>query len=111
MKDVRIGESLWQQWHGEGYLADTVSELIYFTVDHVDMENEIVRRALASTLQRDGVADSLAEGFSMLAEAAIQTGWSGIIDSETEYTFCDENGETEYGDYVDEPLPCTWVEF
>lgn len=111
MKDVRVGEQLWQQWHGEGYFSDKHSEVIYFTTEHIDIENEIVRRALASTLQRDGIADSLSDGFKMIEQAHIEAGWAGIIEGEKEYYACDENGETEYGDLVEESLPFTWIEF
>lgn len=110
MKDVRVGESLWQQWHGEGYEAETDAEVIYFTNDHVDVDNELVRRALASTLQRDGIADSLSDGFKMVENSYIDIGWAGIIEGETEYWACTEDGETEYGDLVENSHPVTWIE-
>lgn len=112
MKDIRIGESLWQQWHGDGYYhQNDSSEIVYFTEDHVDVDNEIVRRALASTLQRDGIADSLANGFSMIETGTIDTGWAGFLEEETELIYCDEEGETEYGDIVEKTIPITWIEF
>jgi ABC-type transport system substrate-binding protein len=110
LKDVRVGESLWQQWHGDGYEPETESEIIYFTHDHVDTDNELVRRALASTLQRDGIADSLSDGFKMIEAGYIAIGWAGIIIDESEYWACDENGETEYGDLVENSFPVTWIE-
>lgn len=110
MKDVRLGESLWSEWHGQGYETETDAEVIYFTHDHVDVENELVRRALASTLQRDGIADSLADGFKMIENGYIAIGWAGIIIDESEYWACDENGETEYGDSVEDSRSVTWIE-
>lgn len=110
MKDVRLGESLWVQWHGNGYASNSSSELVYFTLDHVDLETEIVRRALASTLQRDGICDSLNDGFNMIEKANIEHGYSGIIEGETEYSVCDEDAETEYGDLVEEVISTTWIE-
>lgn len=110
MKDVRLGESLWVQWHGNGYASSSGSELVYFTLDHVDLETEVVRRALASTLQRDGICDSLLDGFNMIEKATLEHGYSGIIEGETEYSVCDDTSETEYGDFVEEPLPTTWIE-
>lgn len=110
MKDVRHGEQLWQQWHGQGYESETDSEVVYFTHEHVDMDNEVVRRALASTLQRDGVSDSLSDGFKALESSYTSIGWAGIIIDENEYWACDENGETEYGDLVENSLPITWIE-
>jgi hypothetical protein len=112
LKDTRVGESLWQQWHGYGYYPTSdESEIVYFTEEHVDMDNEIVRRALASNLQRDGIADSLSNGFSMIENATIQTGWAGFLEEETEFTYCDEQGETEYGDIVEKTISITWIEF
>jgi ABC-type transport system substrate-binding protein len=110
VKDVRIGEALWSQWHGEGYESETDAEVIYFTHDHVDIDNEIVRRALASTLQRDGIADSLGDGFKMIESGYVAIGWAGIIKDENEYWACDENGETEYGDSVANSFQITWLE-
>jgi hypothetical protein len=111
MKDKRVGESLWIHWDGEGYPQQKIfTDVIYYTQAYVELENEIVRRALASTLQRDGVADSLADGFNLITDAHIETGWAGIIEGENNYTFCDANGETEYGEYVEEPFEFTWVE-
>lgn len=112
MKDVRVGESLWQQWDGYGYYPQgDSSEIVYFTEEHVDMDNELVRRALASNLQRDGIADSLSDGFKMLEDATIDTGWAGFLPQESELTYCDENGETEYGDIVEKTISITWIEF
>lgn len=110
MKDVRIGESLWTLWGGSGYYPATDSELIYFTEEHVDMDNEIVRRALASTLQRDGISDSLSDGFKLIADSVIEFGWAGMIDGEKEWAVCDEQGETNYGDYVEDIIAITWIE-
>ena len=110
MKDVRHGEHLWFCWEGDGYFPDTGSDLIYFTLGHVEVDNEVVLRALASTLQRDGVVDSLADGFRMVESATSQQGHAGILDGEQVYLVCDEDGETEYGDQVVESLDATWVE-
>jgi ABC-type transport system substrate-binding protein len=110
VKDSRVGEQLWQQWHGEGYEAQTDAEVVYFTHDHVDINNDLVRRALASTFQRDGIADSLGDGFKLVENSNITIGWGGIIIDETEYWSCNEDGETEYGDIVEDSGPITWVE-
>lgn len=111
MKDIRHGEHLWLSWEGEGYFSDTHSELIFFTEGAVDMDNEIVRRALASVLQRDGICDSLSDGFKLLEGSSTLGGFAGFLPGETEYTVCDEEGYTEYGDKVEKVLDMTWVEF
>lgn len=110
MRDVRHGEHLWLSWEGEGYFPDTRSELVYFTLGHVDLDNELVRRALASTLQRDGIVDALSDGFKLMEASVHQQGHAGILPGESEYLVCDEDGETEYGDRVEEVLDATWVE-
>lgn len=110
-KDARPGESLWCEWTGNGYQANHEYTYVYYTFDVVDLENDVVRRALASTLQRDGVESSLAEGFKSIETAKVVYGWAGFLPEELEYSVCDEFGETEYGDIVEEPKEVTWVEF
>lgn len=110
MKDERHGESLWEEWQGNNYDQRVVSSVIYYTLEHVDIEHELVRRALASALQRDGVAYSLADGFSLIDKTYAVHGWLGVLDGENEYTVCDEYGETEYADLVDSIYPATWIE-
>lgn len=107
MKDSRIGESLWLEWTGDGITADCVH---YFTDDHVDLDNEIVRRALASALQRDGIAVSLAEGFGYIDRAAKHHMHAGVLDQELDLTLCDEDGMTEYGDFTNDAREITLVE-
>ena len=75
----RPGEWLWEEWDGYGYDGD----IVYITNEPVDMTNEIVRRALASTLQRDGVADSLSDGFKMIDTSRHEYVNVGILYGET----------------------------
>ena len=103
MRDKRVGESLWEPWDG------TQGGNSYITLAHVDCENEIVRRALASSMQRDGVVESLGGGFSALEEARFVACWVGTVDGDREYILCDESGETEDGHSVDLPLEATVV--
>lgn len=111
MKDARLGEELWEEWDGEGYEPTEWSVTnIYFTFDSVDLDNEIVRRALASSLQRDGVCHSLADGFKVLDGVKPIYGWVGCLPDENHLTVCDEDGETPYGDILEDVKPSTWVE-
>ena len=105
----RKGESLWSEWAGTGYQVQGLSTLIYVTEAHVDINNDVVLRALASAVQRDGVVDSLADGFRAIKPFSTILGYSGEVEG-LELTVCDENGETYYGDIVDEIIPTTWVE-
>jgi hypothetical protein len=110
MRDVRTGECLWSEWTGEGLSAD-FSEPVFFTQGHVDIENEIVGRALASALQRDGSAETLGDGFKLVQKARVTHGHAGLVDGDIDYAVCDELGETREGDEVDEVLEVTWVDF
>lgn len=107
MKDSRSGESLWfilEEDH-----VDRV--IVYCTYGHVDVENEVVRRALASSLQRDGVADSLGDGFKFLESGSISHEWVGELEGEIELVVCGGDGVTYLGDEVLEPKKATVVVF
>lgn len=108
MKDLRHGDQLWEEWSGDGF-EDEPDALIYYTIEHVPLTEEVVRRALASTLQRDGVADSLADGFSMIDSAEIILGWAGVLPEELSLVECDDTGETFYGDTVETIYSITFV--
>lgn len=105
MKDARPGEQLWLEW-GD----DFSSSLTYYTVDHVSLDEDVVRRALASTLQRDGLADSLSDGFKLLESADVSFGYAGCLEDDVELLLCDEFGETKHGDLTDNYFPATFVE-
>lgn len=110
MKDSRTGELLWKEWTGSGYEQLNDSSVVFFTEEHVDLENELIRRALASALQRDGISVSLGNGFQSLDGAHIVYGYAGEVDGDMDFTACEEDGETREGDIVDITLPITWVE-
>jgi hypothetical protein len=109
VKDSRKGETLWSEWSGEDVPELANFSLIFYTIDHVDLENELVRRALASSLQRDGSADSLADGFRMIDSSTSLQVWGGEVDGEMTYTVCTKDGETREGDYVDTIVEITLV--
>ncbi len=111
MKDSRKGESLWSEWDGYGFhhkLDD--NSIVYYTYDHVDLEHEVVRRALASCIQRDGVVSSLGEAYKLIDSASITQGYAGEVDGNYYLTICDEYGSTSYEDKVTSILHITFVE-
>ena len=110
MKDSRVGEGLWVEWSGEGFVPFRSSSIIFYTLDHVDVEIDVVKRALASSLQRDGIAISLGEGYQLADAGLVTCGYGGFIDGEIFLTVCNELGETDSGDTVDDVLEITWVE-
>jgi hypothetical protein len=110
LKDDRPGEWLWEEWIGEGYESDYEDTIVYVTYDEVDVTHELVRRALASCLQRDGVSDSLSDSFRMLETSKTTRGYVGFIEGEKYPVVTDEFGETFDGDDTDYLSQATWVE-
>jgi hypothetical protein len=110
MKDSRAGQALWVEWSGEGYEPTTPAKYIFFTETHVDLENEVVRRALASAIQREGIVFSLGNGYASIDTATVVHGHCGTLVDEREIVVCDEDGETEHGDVVEFSNTATWVE-
>jgi ABC-type transport system substrate-binding protein len=98
------------EWTGNGYEPSTSPHFVFFTETHVDLENEVVRRALASAIQREGLVFSLGNGYGSIDNAHTVYGYCGYIEGERELTLCDEEGETEHGDTVERAGPVTWVE-
>lgn len=111
MKNDRIGEDLWYEWSGELYDPVDENSIVYYTFDHVSTDNELVKRALASALQRDGIADSLGKAFQMIEVSSETVGWVGCNEDDVEYIVCDEKGETYYGDSLEDVKEITFVEF
>lgn len=110
MKDKRPGEQLWLEWEGEGYSPLKDSPTIYYTFGTVDVTNEVVRRALASALQRDGVAFSLGDGFKILEKSVIDYVHCGLLEGELRHIVCSQDGETRSGDFVENAQEITLIE-
>jgi hypothetical protein len=110
MANSRIGESLWEDWNGNGYYSVLPMCTVFVTYGHVDIENNVVRRALASHIQRSGYVDSLGQAYALLDRSVFTQGYAGCVDEESDPTVCEDDGETFYGDIVDDILPTTWVE-
>jgi hypothetical protein len=110
MIDKRPGEFLWSEWFGEGYETSRLNPIVFYTEDHVDLDIDVIKRALASAVQRDGSVDSLSEAFHLVERGKITHAYAGELDGEVYLTICDENGETEYGDTVDQIISITVVE-
>lgn len=110
MKDSRIGESLWSIWDGDGYTPAYLDSVIYYTETHVDLEEEVVRKALASSIQRDGISYSLSQSFKAIEQSVISHGWVGCLDGESHQEICDPSGETMSGAFLDDVVEVTFVE-
>lgn len=111
MKDSRKGEALWFEWDGDGYVNVYHSDaIVFYTEEHVDVEHEVVRRALASTIQRDGIVDSLSEAFGLLLSSHTSLLYCGVVSGEAYPVICSEDGTTDDGEVVDEVVSITVVE-
>lgn len=110
MKDSRIGESLWSIWEGDGYNPAYLGSVVYYTETHVDLEEEVVRKALASSIQRDGISYSLSDSFKAIAKSIVSHGWVGCLDGEMYQEICSPDGETESGSFLTDVVEVTFVE-
>ena len=110
MKDSRKGEGLWVEWSGDGYPVSGPSSIVFYTNEHVDLDIDVVKRALASSLQRDGVVQSLGDGYRAIDSSIITHGYSGRVDDEIFDSFCNLEGKTFSGSEVDMVYETTWVE-
>lgn len=111
MAKDRIGEWLWEEWDGEGYVLVPSDSIVYVTYDNVDVDDEIVKRALASCMQRDGVADSLSDAFFMIEKSIVSHGYIGFIEGEKFPYVTNEFGQTVDGDDTDYVSEATWVDY
>jgi hypothetical protein len=109
-KDSRIGESLWFIWDGLDYDFSSTESVVFYTEGHIDIEEEVVRKALASSIQREGIASSLSEGFSMIASGSSSQLHSGYSDLLERQIICSENGSSKSGEDLIEVTPITVVE-
>jgi hypothetical protein len=110
MKDSRVGQCLWSIWEGFGYSEEIPNSITYYTEDHVDIEHEVVRKALASLIQREGLVYSLAQGFQAIDSGMVTQGWIGFYEEELYQEVCDEEGYTLQGAKLANVTPVTFVE-
>lgn len=110
MSLYEIGESLWQNWDGEGYELADPDGVVYYVHEHVDTANPYVQQALARHIHRDGVADSLGDAFRLLETSSAQQGYAGGLEGERHLNVCEHTGTTALGETVEAILPVTWVE-
>lgn len=111
MSRDRIGEWLWEEWDGEGYELIPSDSIVYVTYDNVNLDQEIIKRALASCMQRDGVADSLSDAFLMIEKSVVSRGYVGFIEGEKLPYVTDKFGITVDGDETNYISEATWVDY
>lgn len=109
-KDSRIGESLWFIWDGVDLESSNENSIVFYTEEHIDIEEDVVRKALASSIQREGISDSLSGGFSLIAAGTSGHGYAGYCLEAEQQHFCDVNGITDGGTELVGVVPVTWVE-
>lgn len=101
---------MWSLWEGEGYDSSFSSAIVYHTEGHVDIDHEVVRKALASSIQRDGIVYSLFEAFTLIDSGVCSQEWAGSFSGEMYQEVCDEEGLTASGAVVETLVPITFVE-
>lgn len=102
MKDSRIGQSLWSLWDGVGYDEQLINSIVYYTEEHVDVDHEVVRKALASAIQREGIVYSLSQGFQAIDAGVVSHKWIKSFEEELYLEV--------YDDEVADSVPATFVE-
>ncbi len=110
MRYSSIGESLWSVWDGENFEQTDPEAVVYYTVGKVDLDNDLIRRALAAAIQHDGTADTLGDAYKAIEAGRIVYGYSGYEEGEDTPTQCDWEGDSFYGEAVKNPQDTTWVE-
>ena len=58
MKDSRIGETLWSEWSGNDYAKNFPDSVVFYTDEHVDTDNEIVKDRKSTRLNSSHVSES-----------------------------------------------------
>ena len=106
----RRGETLWHEWDGLGFSPNGIDNLVYYTVGHISLGEHVVFNALCSAIQRDGVCDSISRAGAAIQPYTAVCGYAGEVEQGLEMHVCSSDGETYYGDDVDEVMPITWVE-
>jgi hypothetical protein len=109
-KDSRIGESLWFIWDGEGHKLSSDESIVFYTEEHIDIEEDVVRKALASSIQREGISDSLSNGFSLIASGISGHSYAGYSLVSERQHICNDNGYSESEEKLTGVVPITWVE-
>lgn len=110
MRDSRRGETLWFEWTGELYVRERKKSVVFFTWDHVDLEHDVIKRALASVLQREGIVNTLGEGYRTVESSKTHWRYAGMTDDSEDLVICNDEGETFLGDHVPTWAPVTIVE-
>ena len=110
MKNDRQGETLWHEWDGDGYDSVNQNSVVYYTFGRVDTAHEVVRRALASAVQRDGVAESLSKAYMSIDDSTLFYGHVGVVDGAPFESLCSDTGETFFGDLVEGMSEVTIIE-
>lgn len=109
-KDSRIGESLWFIWDSTEQDPFHKDSIVFYTEEHVDIEEDVVRKALASSIQREGISDSLSGGFMLIASGASGHSYAGYCFDSERQLISNANGYSESGSPLGGVVPITWVE-
>lgn len=111
MRFSRIGDGVWSEWDGSNYPVQTEGNpYVYYTRGWVDLQNHSTLRALAVTLQREGIVDGIATVYRLLEDSTAEQGWAVHYGGEYELMYCEDDPEEYADDEYDVPVEITWVE-
>ena len=108
-KDSRIGESLWFIWDGNDQDPFHRDSIVFYTEEHIDIEEDVVRKAFASSIQREGISDSLSGGFTLIASGISGHTYAGYCLESERQLICNADGYSESGSPLSGVVPVTWV--
>lgn len=98
------------EWEGNNLPQENPESVVYYTHTWVDLDIEVVRRALASALQRSGSVEGLGDAFRSLETARITQGVAVHIGGDYEWSFSDLETVFEDASDVSDETAMTWVE-
>lgn len=110
MQYNRSGENLWLEWSGYDLPTESEESIIYYTLEWVDVDDETVRRALASALQRSGAVEGLGHAFRSLETAHVTQAYGAHLGGEREWSFYDQEWTPRPDPEVEDFTAITWVE-
>lgn len=107
MASNRFSADTWLEWDGYDFPATSDDSVVFFIPGTVDIEKWPVRKALAVSIHRSGIVDSLGDAYEAVENARVVYGEMTVVGEDIVLTFF--NPDVMYEDRVI-PARATWVE-
>lgn len=98
------------EWDGNDYSPELDDPIIYYTIGNIDPNHEVIKRALASAIQRDGIAVSLGEANKLIDSGHCVHGHGVHAGGAYEFSFYEDEYISYPGVETDSPADLTFVE-